>query len=84
MMLLKVLEFTLFAVVVMFLAQQIVLPLWRGRLIFPMFREEGKLEDKLAAQAQARHEAALRAQLKEDDLKPRAPKTAPKPKPSAK
>lgn len=67
MAMLRLIEFAIAAVTLMFLAQQVFLPLWRGRLIFPMFREEGKIEDELAAQNQAQHEAALRSQLKQDD-----------------
>lgn len=64
MMMLRVFEFAIGAILLLFIIQQVVMPLVRGTLIFPMFRDEGKLEDELQRQAQAKREAQLREAVK--------------------
>lgn len=64
MFVLRVFEFAIGAVIILFIIQQVVMPLVRGTLIFPMFRTEGKLEDELQQQAQHKREAQMREALR--------------------
>lgn len=61
---LRVFEFSIGTVILLFIILQVVMPLVRGTLTFPMFRTEGKLEDELQQQAQSEREAAMREALK--------------------
>ncbi len=61
--LLRVLELVAFALVVVAAVTQLVIPLWRGTPLGPIFRRERKLEGELERARQARLEADLQARI---------------------
>lgn len=59
-MIYTLLETGIAIVVIAFLCTQVLYPVFKGRLLFPMFRKEGKYEAIIRQRKQAQHEAELR------------------------
>ena len=63
---LRVLELVGFTLLVLVAVTQLVIPLWRGTPLFPLFRREGKLEGELERARQVRLEAELRERIERE------------------
>lgn len=59
----KLVEVVLLVVIAVFCVSQIILPAYKNRLMFPLFRKQGKLEKKEAELNQLKVEEALRYKL---------------------
>lgn len=58
-MFLRLLEFVVVFFLTLTVLTQIIVPIFRGRVMFPMFRKQKKLEDKIAKNMQASLEIEL-------------------------
>ena len=60
----RLMEYTFAAVLILMFVTQIVMPVWKGRPMFPFFRNQRKLEKSLADANQAEYEADLAEKVK--------------------
>jgi len=63
MLVVYVLEFLLYAALVFGLGTQVIVPLWKGTVLFPIFRKQGKLERVLTRAREETEEASLEEDL---------------------
>jgi hypothetical protein len=63
------LEWLVIALVALIAVFEVAWPALRGRQVFPSFRREGRLREKLAEAAQRRHEAELEKLVKDFNRK---------------
>lgn len=68
-MFLKLLEFTIAFFLVWTVLVQVIVPILRGKPMFPIFRRQKDLEAKLAENIQAQHELDLEKKVDETSVK---------------
>jgi hypothetical protein len=66
-MFLILLEITVACIVLIFFVTQLIIPLFRGTVFFPMFREESDLETKLRKTKQKKLEKNLQDEIKKNE-----------------
>ena len=64
-MLLQTIEYAFIALVIIFVITQVIIPLGRGTLLFPLFRRERQLEQELQKVKQEAVEADLEQKIEE-------------------
>ena len=64
-MLLQTIEYVFIALVIIFVITQVIIPLGRGTLLFPLFRRERQLEQELQKVKQEAIEAELEQRVEE-------------------
>ena len=62
----RVIEIALFVMALMFVLTQIVIPAFRGTLLFPWFRREGALQADLARAKQQKRERELECDVQHE------------------
>lgn len=65
MAILRILELAVAAITLLLAITQVVIPLLRGTLLFPLFRKEHRLEVQLSQARQEELEAGLQKELKQ-------------------
>ena len=66
-MLLRYVEYLVFALILLVFATQVFVPMWRGTKVFPIFRSrQRELEAELTQTREEAHEAELEHTLKEE------------------
>jgi len=66
---LRLAEYAFAALLFWVLVTQLIMPLWRGRPIFPFFRRSRDLENRLGEVRQAKDEAAIEREIEKEEQK---------------